>query len=200
MILSSRRSLRLALLMISISALSLSACATNSDGDNTSNGGERAERPSRSSGVFVQPVALLFADMDGNPDKVTSKAEMLAGVKEEWSRFERNPSATALASWSSKTLGSTDANPTFLSFDRDFNGVITEAEFTSRIDALFARFDKNVDGAVDRSELVTIFAAPIGRGQNRGQRGGDAGQRGQRGQGGRGGRGGGGGGGGRPTR
>jgi len=197
MTLSSNCSLRLVPILLSISALSLSACATNSGGDGPRNGGERAERPSRPSGVFVQPVALLFADMDGNQDKVTSKAEMLAGVKEEWSRFDRNPSATDLSTWSKKTLGSTDATPTFLSFDRDFNGFITEAEFTSRFDALFARFDKNVDGAVDRTEMVTIFEAPIGRGQRGGQRSGNAGQRGQRGQGGRGGRGGGGG---RPQR
>jgi len=170
--------------LLAISALSLSACETNPDRDRPNNRGDRQERPARTSGTFIQPIALLFADMDSNRDRATSKAEMLAGVQAEWDRFDRQPSATVLASWSMKTLGSTDANPTFMSFDRDFNGVVAKAEFSARFEVLFGQYDKNTDDVLDRSELIIAFEAPIGRGQ---RGGGEAGGRGQGDRGGRGG-------------
>ena len=128
--------------------------------------------------------------MDANNDRVTTKAEFVAGVETEWAVFDRSPSALSFADWSEKALGSRDASPTFMSFDRDFNGVISKSEFSTQLDSLFARLDKNGDGAVDRSEMIVAFAAPEGRGQQGGQRGQRGGE----------GRGGGGGGGGRPPR
>jgi hypothetical protein len=115
--------------------------------------------------------------MDSNQDKVTSQAEMLTGVQKEWESFDRNPSATAFTNWSLKALGSTDANPTFMSFDRDFNGVVTKPEFTAQFDRLFKDFDKNADGLLDRTEMIVAYQAPMGRAQ----RGGESGQRGGRG-------------------
>ncbi|MEP4052827.1 MAG: hypothetical protein ABJN22_11330 [Litorimonas sp.] len=173
----SSRSLRVSSLILTISALTLSACATKPDRERPPRDGERQDRPARNSGTFVQPAALLFADMDSNQDKVTSQAEMLTGVQNEWESFDRNPSATAFSNWSLKALGSTDANPTFMSFDRDFNGVITKSEFTAQFDRLFKIFDKNADGLLDRAEMIVAYQAPMGRAQ----RGGESGQRGGRG-------------------
>lgn len=169
--------------LLIVAGLSLSACATKPDRDRPPRGEDRQDRPARTSGTFLQPAAFLFADMDSNQDKVTSRAEMLAGVQAEWDGFERNPSATVFANWSRRTLGSTDAKPTFMSFDRDFNGVVTKAEFTTEFETLFTQFDKNTDGAIDRSEMIVAFEAPAGRAQRGGQRD----SRGERGQGGRGG-------------
>jgi len=121
--------------------------------------------------------------MDANGDRVTSRVEMESGVQAEWAGFERNPSATVFANWSRQTLGSTDARPTFMNFDRDFNGVITKSEFTTEFETLFAQFDKNADGKIDRSKMIVAFEAPVGRQQ----RGDERQPRGQRGEGGRGG-------------
>lgn len=170
-------------LLLIAAGLSLSACATKPDRDRPPRGEDRQDRPARTSGTFLQPAALLFADMDADADKVTSRAEMASGIQAEWANFERNPSATVFANWSRRTLGSTDAKPTFMSFDRDFNGVVTKTEFTTEFETLFTQFDKNTDGAIDRSEIIIAFEAPVGRAQRGGQREG----RGERGQGGRGG-------------
>ena len=193
----SMTSLRLAALLLVASGFTLTACASNSDqsrerGDR----GELGQRQARTSGTFLQPAAVLFAGMDLNNDKIISRDEMLTGAKSEWGNFDRNPSATNFAAWSVKTLGSTDANPTFMSFDRDFNQVITETEFSAQIERLFTQYDKNKDGSLERAEMVIAFQAPSGRrgqgggGQARGQGQGQGQGRGQgrgRGQGGGGG-------------
>ena len=178
------------------SCLTLSACASNSDRRGPPDGGERGERgergqrQARNSGTFLQPAAVLFAGMDSNNDKVISREEMLTGTKAEWDGFGSNPSATKFAEWSVKTLGSRDSNPTFMSFDRDFNQVITETEFSSQMERLFTRYDTNKDGRLERSEMIVAFEAPRGReqigGGGRGGRG-QGGGRGGRGQGGGGG-------------
>jgi len=180
----STSSLRLATLFLIGTGLTLTACASNSDRRVPPDGGERGDRgprQARTSGTFLQPAAILFAGMDLNNDKIISRAEMLTGVKSEWGSFDSNPSATKFSAWSVKTLGSTDANPTFMSFDRDFNQVITETEFSA----------KNKDGKLERAEMIVAFQAPTGRAQGgeRGQGRGGQGRGGQgRGQGGGGGR------------
>ncbi len=142
-------------------------------------------QPAQNSGVFVKPVGLLFASMDTNADMIISAEELTLGTKAQWSKFDRNPSAAYFTEWSQKSLGSTDAFPTFLSFDGDLNGVVTEIEFSDRLRQEFANMDKNKDGQVTRSEMLVTFEAPRGR-----QRGGEQTGRGGRGGGGDGGRGG----------
>jgi len=169
----STSSLRVASLFLIGAGLTLTACASNSDRRGPPDSGERGERgqrQARTSGTFLQPAAVLFAGMDSNNDKLISRIEMLAGVKSEWGSFGGSPRATNFSAWSVKTLGSTDANPTFMSFDRDFDQVITETEFSAQIERLFTRYDKNKDGSLERSEMIIAFEAPRGRAQGgRGQ-------------------------------
>ena len=116
--------------------------------------------------------------MDTNQDKIVSTTEMKLGVQSEWASFDRKPSATYFAQWSVNTLGSTDARPTFMSFDRDFSGTITQSEFTNQLDQEFDRLDKDRDGSLQRSELIVAYAAPQGNssrkggGENKGRKGG----------------------------
>jgi len=56
--------------------------------------------------------------------------------------------------WSLKTLGSSDISPRFLSFDTNFDSVISESEFSARLRAEFSRLDKNEDGQLERSEMI----------------------------------------------
>ena len=180
--------IRAGFLLLAVSALTLSACATKNDRRGPPDRGDRAERgdrPARSSGTFLQPIAVVFAGMDANNDKVISRAEMQGGVSSEWAAFDRSPSAAYFSQWSLKNLGSTDAMPTFLSFDRDFNGVISQGEFAEQLERSFGRMDKNGDGRLERSEMLIAFNAAEG------QRSRQGGEQGGRGGGGRGGGGGG---------
>lgn len=177
-----------------IATLSLSACATKPErGGGGKKGDRKQSERTQQSGTFLQPVSALFVSMDADGNKATSRSEAEQGVRAEWASFERSPSAIKFAQWSLKTLGSTDAKPSFMRFDADFNGVISEGEFTGQLINDFERLDKNKDGLLERSEMIIEFAAPEGRRSQGRQEGGR--------EGGRGGKGGGGGGGGnRPTR
>ena len=170
-------------------AVVLSACATEPDRkgpspDRQVTKKQGAKKHARSSGTFLQPIAALLIDMDTNNDKVTDRAELTAGTQREWAGFDRNPSAIRFSQWSTQTLGSVDALPNFMNFDRDFNGAITEGEFSNQLESQFIRFDKNADGRLERSELLVSFQAQQGRGngkagqgggQKKGQRGGGGG-------------------------
>lgn len=161
--------------------LMLMACATPKGEPHGKEDGTRKMRP-QMSGTFVRPISLVFTDMDSNGDKLTTMAELDAGIEKEWSTFDRAPSAVYFSNWSKTTLGSTDASPTFMMFDKDLNGVITKAEFASLLTDRFRRFDTNNDDQLERSELILAVQAPQGersrggqsegRGEGRGQRGG----------------------------
>eukprot|EP00919_Chromeraceae_sp_WS-2016_P079491 GHVR01188099.1.p1 GENE.GHVR01188099.1~~GHVR01188099.1.p1 ORF type:complete len:192 (+),score=10.86 GHVR01188099.1:91-666(+) len=158
-------------------SFSLSACATKPDRrgppPDRQGDAERGDRgPAKSSGTFLYPVAGLFIEMDVNKDHVTTLREVQAGATAQWGQFGRNPSAIDFAQWSLVNLGSTDAMPTFMSFDGDFNGVITQAEFSSELEREFERLDKNKDGRLERSEMIVAFAARQGEPSSKGGGGG----------------------------
>lgn len=126
--------------------------------------------------------------MDTNSDKAISKSELNAGIATQWASFDKAPSAAYLSKWSIENLGSMDAKPTFLSFDKDFNGVVSEAEFAGQLTAEFETMDKDRNGLLTRAEMIVAFEAPMGRAQQGGQRGKGEKRGGGRGQGGGGGR------------
>ena len=178
---------RITLALALVAVMSLSACATKSDRrgpppDRQERGGQ--DRAIKTSGTFMHPVAALFSQMDEDRDKVVTPNEVAKGADAEWASFTQNPSAIQFSRWSVETLGSTDAMPNFMSFDRDFNGVISKAEFTSQLDREFVRLDKNGDGQLTRGEMLIAFEAPRGRakqgGQESGQKRGKGGDRGGR--------------------
>ena len=171
-----------------VGAALLSACASQPDTqDSRADRGEaRGDRPARASGTFIQPSGLLFASMDSNRDKRVTRSELEAGAKFEWASIGKNPGAIEFSKWSLETLGSTDAQPTFLSLDRDFNGVVYETEFMAGLNQAFERMDKNGDNILDRSEMVVAVQARQGNARGRGGqqgRGGEGRGQGQRGQG-----------------
>lgn len=158
----------------------LAACANTPDrrGPDSKNAeasakGERGgQQRARSSGTFIRPISLVFADMDRNGDKQLSRTELDTGVEKEWASFDRDPSAIYFSKWSQKTLGSTDASPTFMMFDKDLNGVISKSEFGALFADRFTRYDKDTNGLLDRSELIVAFAAPQGERSRGGQQSG----------------------------
>jgi len=152
-------------LVFAAAGLFLSACATQADRSGPTER-QGPKNQARASGVFVQPIAVLFSDLDTNKDKIFDRTELEAGIKSEWGKFRRKPTAVQFSQWSLTNLGSTDALPNFMSFDKDFNGVIIESEFTAQLEKEFKRLDKNQDGRVVRSEMLVTFQAPMGRSQD----------------------------------
>jgi hypothetical protein len=146
-----------------IALAGLTACASGPKRGGPQSGGTQF------SGVTAHPVGLYFVGHDTDGDGVTSRAELGIGVKKDWAQFGRNPSATQFQSWSIKALGSSSATPTFLSFDTNLNGSVTQSEFETRLVSEFNRLDRNDDGRLARSEL--IFNIEARRGNGNGPRG-----------------------------
>lgn len=168
--------------------LSLSACSSTPDRrgpppDQQARGGGQ-----QVSGVFVKPIALLFVAMDSNQDGAVLGNELADGINTEWSRLKSLSGTSGLSGayfseWSKTSLGSTDAFPTFMSFDGDLNGVVTELEFSDRMRQEFSNLDKNKNGKVTRDEMLIVIEAPRGRQDGR-RSGGQEGRGGGRGGGG----------------
>jgi Ca2+-binding EF-hand superfamily protein len=111
-------------------------------------------RGSQITAVSTHPVGLYFVGLDANDDGLTSRTELNAGIKTDFARFGGNPSATQFQGWTTDAFGSSAAMPTFLSFDSNLDGVVTAAEFDTRLVSEFNRLDKNGDGNIARSELI----------------------------------------------
>ncbi|MEO1074048.1 MAG: signal transduction protein [Pseudomonadota bacterium] len=160
----------------------LSGCVTGPD-RRPQPGSERGGTGQGFEGQVAKPIALLFVSMDRNQNGQTDHQELIAGISREWARLssERAVGALEYAAWAATTFGAEDALPSFISFDRDLNGGLSQIEFDDRLRAEFVELDKNGDGVIDRSELIFRVTRPSReqRGTGRGQRG-SGGQEGSR--------------------
>ena len=113
--------------------------------------------PSERGRAIIEPISLFFASIDSDGDAIVTETELDEAIKTEWDSFGVRPRALQFMDWSLKTFGSADISPRFLSFDSNFDSVISETEFASRLTAEFLRLDKNGDGRLERSEMIRSF-------------------------------------------
>lgn len=119
--------------------------------------------------IMAEPVALLIAASDGDGDARVTPAELDAGLARSFAATAGSASATMgyiqFADWAERWLGDRNALPSPFDVDTDQDNRITLAELRGEFARLFARFDKNKDGAIARSELLTLgggFGPPRG--------------------------------------
>lgn len=163
-------------------AIGLVACASGGDRrDGPPSRGERGDGPQRTgyAGFAFKPVSFLIASMDVDADHRVEISEFEAGVQSEWASLlsAGSPGALNYAKWSKRVLGAADALPSFITFDRNLDGQISELEFTDYLSKQFVSLDANSDDVLEASELVFRIEQQSGRGgdqagQGRGQRGG----------------------------
>lgn len=127
--------------------------------------GDRSrEQPAHAIGLVASPVAVLFATMDTNNDRVISQSEINTGLASEWSfaDTDANGSVTPFeaSNWAKASLGSTTALPNRLSFDTDLNAIVTELEFSQRIQLEFDLLDLDHNAELTRDELFFRFKRP----------------------------------------
>ena len=122
--------------------------------------GERVKGPITSVGAG----ALLFASFDENTDYKINASEFTAGLTQAFASADKDTSKTLslfeLEDWREAALGSLDAAPGNLAFDKDYDQRITRAEFDYALGYVFKAGDKNDDGVLAFSEMVKVFEMP----------------------------------------
>ncbi|KQN39691.1 hypothetical protein ASG37_09165 [Sphingomonas sp. Leaf407] len=120
------------------------------------------ERPAAAT-VVVEPVGMMLAGFDADGDARTTRAEAEAGIARGFAEVAKGQPTIgyiAYADWAERWLGDRAALPGPFEVDRDNDNRITLAEVQGRIAAIFARIDRNGDGVLTRTELLTIRAMP----------------------------------------
>ena len=172
---------------MAVAVFALVGCASSPEPDPAQRRGGAPGAVTNFSGIAAAPLGILFTSFDANSDRLIDGDELRTGIDEEWTAIEAVNGTTPLGYkvWQRDALGSENAFPAFLSFDRNLDNEMTKTEFDEAIRQEFASLDANKDGQLQRSELLINSRRP-----QRGQQGGPQGGRGR--QGGQGGRGGGG--------
>lgn len=112
----------------------------------------------------IRPAALVFATFDKNADYAVDRAELAAGHTAVFGHADRDGSQhlsiIEIESWRRMALGSPDAIPGRMAFDRNIDNRITKAEFGAAFTVLFNESDTNADGVLDFAEMVKVFDMP----------------------------------------
>lgn len=122
--------------------------------------GERIKGPITSVGAG----AMLFASFDKNADYKINAAEFATGLTTAFKAADKDRSTTLslfeLEDWRVAALGSLDAAPGNLAFDKDYDQRVTRAEFDYALNFVFKAGDKDDDGVLEFAELVKVFEMP----------------------------------------
>ncbi len=121
--------------------------------------------------MIAEPVAMAIATFDSDQDGIVTRAEFDAGVRRSFELSAKGQPSLgyiAFGDWAERWLGNRNALPSPFEVDGDGDNRITLPELQARFDLFFTRFDADKDGALRRSELLTVRAMPTP-----GERGGD---------------------------
>jgi len=112
--------------------------------------------------MAAKPIGLLFVSMDSNEDTFLDVGELERGIEREWLRLTPSSNATALdfENWSLAALGAKDTLPSFIAFDRDLDGSISQEDFSKRVRIEFDLADADNNGVLTRSELLFRVSRP----------------------------------------
>ena len=126
---------------------------------------DKASRPinRNSQRLSIAPAGLMFASFDSDGDYRISRTEANAGIAAAFIAADKNNNGTLslveVDIWRERALGSLDLLPGNTQFDRDFNAVVTRAEFTEVLTRTGARLDKDENSVLDFSELLAKVPA-----------------------------------------
>lgn len=113
--------------------------------------------------IMAEPIALFLAATDTDGDARVSRSEGQAGLARSFATVETTTPGSigyiGLSEWAERWLGDRNALPSAYQTDSDGDSRITLAELTAQIDRTFTRLDRDRDGFLIRSELLTLDSA-----------------------------------------
>ena len=111
---------------------------------------------------IAMPVGLFLTSLDTNHDIQVSRAEVNEGVVASFVAGDKDGneqlSPIEFEDWSRTYLGSINAVPYRLHFDRDQDARISLSEFTMTFEDIRQRLDTDRDGMLARAELLVEVA------------------------------------------
>ncbi len=144
--------------------LLLSACASSDGPQHSKSGTVRKASASNGPITSIRPASLLFASFNRNDDYSIDQKEFAKGVQKSFQIADNNKderlSPFELEHWRKNALGSVDAPPGNMTFDADFNQVVTHAEFDMALGKLYQASDRDGNGIISFDELVKIVSRP----------------------------------------
>lgn len=112
--------------------------------------------------LVVEPAAMLIVGCDADGDGATARKELDDCVQRTFVKAAGSAEATlgyiAYGQWQTTWLGDQGALPSPFEVDRNGDDRISLDELQAQFAKLFARFDRNHDGAVTRAEALTVRA------------------------------------------
>ncbi len=131
--------------------------------------------------IMAEPVALMIGACDANGDAEVTRVELKACVARSFDSIDTAKAGAigyiAFADWAERWLGDRNALPSPFETDSSGDNKISLAEMQAQFDKTFTRLDRDKDGVLKRSELLTLDGA---RGGGFGRGAEDGGRRGRR--------------------
>lgn len=143
-----------------MAVLALTACASQTEISTPSLGSHNSTMTLQdlNGSQIAMPVGLLLTSLDTDRDMRISRLEVLEGVTEGFAASDTDGndylSPIEFEAWSRTYLGSVNAMPYRLHFDRDQDAKVSLREFTVTFDDIRQRLDTNQDEALVRAELL----------------------------------------------
>jgi len=162
------RSKKTALIGIVIAAMASSALSQDSFDDDVEllpnrkleKRGERISGPITS----IAAAGLLFASYDTNSDYSVDTVEFSKGQAKSFDIADSDKSGMVslfeLEDWRQAALGSLDAPPGNIAFDKDYDQRITAEEFEHALRYVYQANDKNKNGMLSFEEMTHVFEMP----------------------------------------
>ncbi|MCF6219931.1 MAG: hypothetical protein L3J65_02360 [Robiginitomaculum sp.] len=155
------------LLCLVLGPLLLSACASSDGLQHSKSEPVRKIRKANGPITSIRPASLLFASFNRNDDYSIDQKEFADGLQKSFQIADSNKderlSPFELEHWRKNALGSVDASPGSMTFDADFNQVVTHAEFDAALGKLYQASDRDGNGIISFDELVKVISRPTPR-------------------------------------
>ncbi len=113
--------------------------------------------------MIAEPVAMAIAAFDADGDGIVTRVEFDAGVRKSFEAVAKGQPSLGyinFGDWSERWLGNRNALPSPFEVDQDGDNRIALAELQARFELFFTRFDRDKNGSIMRSELLTARPQP----------------------------------------
>lgn len=113
--------------------------------------------------MIAEPVAMAIAAFDADHDGIVTRAEFDSGVAKSFEAIAKGQPSIGyiqFGDWSERWLGNRNALPSPFEVDQDGDNRISLAELRARFALFFTRFDRDKNGSIARSELLTTRPQP----------------------------------------